>query len=84
MRQLIRSGQFKKDVKQGKDMAKLKTMVSLLIEGQDLPLEYHDHSLKGNWVGYRDAHIEPDRLLVYQIDDECLKLARTGSHSELF
>jgi mRNA interferase YafQ len=55
MRQLIRSSQFNNDVKravkQGKDMEKLKTLLSLLIEGQDLPLEYRDHSLKGNCVG---------------------------------
>ena len=34
----------------------------------------------------RECHIEPDRLLVYQvIDDELiLRLIRTGSHSDLF
>jgi mRNA interferase YafQ len=88
MRRLIRSSQFKRDVKkvvkQGKEMGKLKALISLLIDGQALPAEYLDHSLKGNWKGYRDAHIEPDWLLIYQVDEECLKLARTGSHSELF
>ncbi|MBF0380822.1 MAG: type II toxin-antitoxin system YafQ family toxin [Magnetococcales bacterium] len=88
MRKLIRSSQFKRDIKkaikQGRDMEKLKTLLSLLIDGKTLPPEYLDHSLKGNWKGYRDAHIEPDWLLIYQVDSKCLKLVRTGSHSELF
>jgi mRNA interferase YafQ len=74
MRQPEYSGQFKRDVKlaqkRGKDMEKLKRLLSLLIDGHDLPAFYLDHPLKGNWQGYRDAHIEPDWLLIYKISED--------------
>lgn len=63
MRQPDYSGQFKRDVKQahkrGKDMDKLKVLLGLIIEGAPLPASYLDHPLKGDWRGFRDAHIEP-------------------------
>jgi mRNA interferase YafQ len=40
--------------------------------------------LKGDWSGYRDAHIEPDWLLIYRIAGDELHLVRTGSHADLF
>ena len=44
------------------------------------------HGLSGNFADYRECHITPDWLLVYQIDDSelILYLTRTGSHSDLF
>ncbi len=82
------SGRFKRDVKRaekrGKDMTKLKAVLSLLIEQQALPDAYGDHPLKGDWRGYRDLHIEPDWLLLYRIVGDELHLARTGSHADLF
>ena len=36
------------------------------------------------WRGYREAHIEPDWLLIYRITGNELRLVRTGSHSDLF
>ena len=84
----VRSAQFKRDVKRtqkrGKDMAKLKVLLSLLIEQSTLPGAYMDHPLLGDWKGYRDAHIEPDWLLLYRVEGEELHLARTGSHADLF
>ncbi|MCE5359956.1 MAG: type II toxin-antitoxin system YafQ family toxin [Acidithiobacillus sp.] len=53
----------------------------------DLPLDakYRDHDLSGNWAGYRECHIKPDLLLIYRkCDSDTLRLARLGSHSELF
>lgn len=83
-----RSGQFKRDVKlaqkRGKDMGKLRTLLGLLIEGASLPKEYKDHPLKGDWVGIRDAHMEPDWLLLYRVDGDDLHLVRTGTHADLF
>ncbi|MES2830376.1 MAG: type II toxin-antitoxin system YafQ family toxin [Pseudomonadota bacterium] len=88
MRRANYSGQFKRDVKQsqkrGKDMSKLKTLLSLLISGEALPAIYLDHPLKGNWRGFRDAHIEPDWLLIYKIFDDVVRFERTGRHSDLF
>lgn len=88
MRQPEYSGQFKKDVKlaqkRGKDMEKLKRLLALLIDGLILPAVYLDHPLKGNWQGYRDAHIEPDWLLIYKISGETIRFERTGRHADLF
>jgi mRNA interferase YafQ len=65
-------------------MDKLKTVLSILIDRQPIPPAYGDHSLKGDWKGFRDLHIEPDWLLLYRIVDDELQLARTGSHADLF
>jgi mRNA interferase YafQ len=84
----VQSTQFKKDVKKarkrGKDLEKLKVLLSLLIRQTTLPEAYQDHPLRGNWKGYRDAHIEPDWLLLYRMVGEELQLARTGTHTDLF
>lgn len=88
MRQVHYSGQFKRDVKQaqrrGKDMEKLKALLTLLIAGEVLPESYLDHPLKGRWRGFRDAHIEPDWLLIYKIDCDVVRFERTGRHADLF
>ena len=55
--------QFKKDYKrlkrQNKNLAKLESMIRLLVNGQPLEPKYKDHSLTGNWKGHH-RH-EPDR-----------------------
>jgi mRNA interferase YafQ len=84
------TSQFKKDYKlakrRGKKMELLNKTIELLSNGEDLPENYYDHSLSGNWVGHRECHIQPDWLLVYYFEDDVLVLtvARTGSHSDLF
>jgi mRNA interferase YafQ len=61
------------------------TVVELLLSGQVLPEKNRDHALSGDWVGYRECHIKPDLLLIYRKPDaDTLRLARLGSHSELF
>jgi len=84
----VRFRRFERDVKRarkrGKDMDKLKTVVSLLIEGGPLPAHYKDHPLKGEWRGFRDLHIEPDWLLLYAVEGDELWLARNGTHADLF
>lgn len=90
MYEIVRSTKFKRDVKraqkQQKKMDKLRTVLNLLIEGQDLPSKNKDHFLSGNWSGYRECHIEPDWLLIYKVDEKekLLELVRLGSHSDLF
>jgi mRNA interferase YafQ len=65
---LSQTKQFRKDIKralkQGKDLAKLKAVVDLLLAGQRLPPKCRDHPLGGNWAGHRDCHIEPDWILI--------------------
>ena len=65
-------------------MAKLKQVVAMLCEGTPLPERHRDHPLKGEWRGFRDAHIEPDWLILYRVEGEELQLARTGTHADLF
>lgn len=52
MKKPIYSGLFKRDLKRaekrGKDMAALRTVLRLLIEGEPIPAAYKDHPLKGN------------------------------------
>lgn len=88
MLNVIQGTQFKRDVKlnirRGKDMSKLKKLITILIEGKPIPPEYNDHPLKGNWAHHRDSHIEPDWLLIYKIDNNDLYFVRTGTHADLF
>lgn len=85
-----RTSKFLKDLKnakkRGKDLSKLDRLVSLLVNGEPLDSSYKDHALVGNFIGYRECHIEPDWLLIYKISSEelILVLSRTGSHSDLF
>jgi mRNA interferase YafQ len=58
-------------------------VLQLLINDQLLPERNKDHPLAGEWKGYRDCHIKPDLVLIYQKPDKELKLVRLGSHSEL-
>lgn len=62
----------------------MRAILSLLIEGRPVPGGYNDHPLRGDWKGFRDLHIEPDWLLLYRIEGDELRLARTGTHSDLF
>jgi len=84
----VDTGQFRRDIRlaqrRGKDMSKLRDVLTLLITGEPLALCLKDHHLTGEWRGYRNLHIEPDWLLLYRIDRDDLILARTGSHVDLF
>lgn len=88
MRTLVRSRQFRRDVERakqrGKDLTKLRELLSTLMAGQELAQRYQDHALKGIWKGYRDAHIESDWLLIYRHVGDQLQLVRTGTHAGLF
>ena len=80
---------FKKDLKlmakRGHDEEKLWQVVELLANETPLPPKNRDHALTGSYTGCRECHIEPDWLLVYEIQNEelVLILIRTGSHSDL-
>ncbi len=68
MRESKITGQFKKDYKlakkRHKDMSKIDTVITMLINGEDLPTEYKEHILSGNWDGFYECHIEPDWLMI--------------------
>jgi mRNA interferase YafQ len=79
---------FEKDVrklvKRGKSLSKLEEVIKLLAQEKQLLSKYRDHKLTGNYLGFKECHIEPDWLLIYRILNKTLYLARTGSHSDLF
>jgi mRNA interferase YafQ len=82
-----RSNRFKKDYKkakkQHKDISLLEDVITKLANGEPLSSKYKDHPLMGSLGGFRELHLEPDWLLVYQVTSQELLLARVGSHSEL-
>lgn len=90
MRTFSRTNQFKRDVKladrRGRDLAKLKAVIDLLIDGEPLPPQYKDHPLRGNFAGSRDCHVEPDWVLIYTLNEDKthVRFERTGTHSDLF
>ena len=90
MRTFSRTNQFKRDVKlaskRGRDLARLKTVLDLLIDGVPLPAHYKDHPLRGGFAGSRDCHIESDWVLIYSLTENGghVRLERTGTHSDLF
>ena len=85
-----KTNRMKRDVrrakKRGKDMRKLIAVLALLQSGQSLPDKHHDHALGGNLRDFRECHIEPDWLLMYQLFEDRLILsaAVTGTHADLF
>ncbi|MDR0564206.1 MAG: type II toxin-antitoxin system YafQ family toxin [Azoarcus sp.] len=86
--QPVYSGQFNRDLKlakkRGKEIEKLKFLMNLIIDKKTLPSEYKDHPLSSNWRGFRDAHIEPDWLLIYKIEGNDVRFERTGKHTDIF
>jgi len=81
---------FKKDfkaiVKRGYDIKLLEKIIEKLANREPLPQKNRDHSLSGNYEGFRECHILPDWLLIYKIEEDelILTLTRTGTHSDLF
>jgi mRNA interferase YafQ len=92
MRTIDRSSAFKRDYKRkakGRHRARLdddlKPVLVTLATDQPWEARFRDHDLSGDWAGYRECHIKPDLLPIYRkSDSDALRLARLGSHSELF
>jgi mRNA interferase YafQ len=79
-------------IKRGKDLNKLDYLLEILEANINkgiehyllLPEKYCLHKLIGKYKGYWECHIEPDWLLVYYLDNEVLRLERTGTHNDIF
>lgn len=92
MRQIVFSGQFKKDLKLARKRNlpedELNDVIFKLANDIVLPAGNKDHALSGNYSNYRECHIKPDWLLIYGKMDTAelriLNLVRTGTHSDLF
>lgn len=87
---LTTTSQFRKDYKlakkRGYDMSLLENVLQQLLDCKPLEEKHRDHALTGNYLGFRECHIQPDWLLIYAIDNCTLILtaSRTGTHSDLF
>ena len=87
--EIVYTQKMKRDVrfmvKRGKDITKLTVVLDLLSYQKPMPAKYKDHKLKGDQKDFRECHIEPDWLLIYQIFEKELILSatRTGTHSDL-
>ena len=90
MLKLRTTSKFRKDYKlakkRGLDIDLLEQVIDLLLEEKPLDKKYKDHPLTGNYIGFRECHIQPDWLLIYAVDHGQLVLtaSRTGTHSDLF
>ncbi len=90
MYQIEFTNEMKRNVKlmrkRGKDISKLTDILNKLANAETLPQSNNDHQLTGNLKDFRECHIEPDWLLMYQIHDDILVLTATatGTHSDLF
>jgi mRNA interferase YafQ len=88
VRQPFYTTAFRRDLRRlerrHKDMAGVVQLIELLVTGASLPVSYRDHPLKGEWLGFRDAHIEGDWVLIYRVDGDRIEFNRTGTHADLF
>ncbi len=90
MLDIIIRKQFKKDyaraLKRGCRESHFLAVLSCLQEEKPLPKKHRDHALSGKYAKFRECHITPDWLLIYEINHRklTLVLTRTGTHSDLF
>ena len=81
---------FKKDMKlcqkRGYAMVLLESALAMLMETGTLPTAYRPHKLTGNYINLWEAHIKPDWLIIWFIneDEKIITLVRTGTHADLF
>ncbi len=87
-RRIVPSNRFRKDLKlcrkRGLDLQRLSLVIAAIEAGGAPPPHTRPHVLLGAWAGFSECHVTPDWLLIYQADDEEVRLYRTGSHSDLF
>lgn len=81
-------GSLKKDLKRitkrGWDRSKLDRIVTMLRASEPLPINAYPHKLTGEWLGFWECHIGPNWLLIYDVADKTVLIARTGTHADLF
>ncbi len=78
---------FKKLLKSGRfDDSIFDLIASRLIQGIPLDPKFHDHALTGDYSSYRECHLTPNLLLIYEKDTKLkeIRFIKIGSHSELF
>jgi mRNA interferase YafQ len=88
MKTINRTHQFKKDfklaIKRGLDISLLEEVMERLFLDKPLAGKHRDHALTGDYKSYRECHILPDWLLIYQNTKDLLIVDRLGTHADLF
>jgi len=86
--QLKRHKHFRKDELKVKltdeQYAKRIKYLSCILNNEPLPVEARDHSLIGEYIGFREFHLGGDVLMIYTVKENILYLQRIGTHSQLF
>ncbi|WP_415450803.1 type II toxin-antitoxin system YafQ family toxin [Bifidobacterium sp.] len=87
---IFRTPSFKRDwkrlVARHVDTRKFEYALHALVNQDQAVLQsLRDHTLSGEWKGYRELHVHRDWLLIYRIDAKSLTLilVRSGSHDQL-
>ena len=75
---------FKLVKKQGWNLEKIKDIILQLQTCEILDERLNDHSLKGDFKGFRECHIFGDLVVIYKRDKEILTLYRIVRHQDLF
>jgi mRNA interferase YafQ len=70
--------------RRGLDIDRLSLVIAAIQADGAPPVMTRPHALRGAWIGFSECHIAPDWLLIYQVDEEEVRLYRTGTHSDLF
>ncbi len=84
------SSRFKRDLKVYKYnknvLTELEFILDYLVKGVDLPKQYKNHKLTGEFKGCFECYVKPDILLVYKIEKSelIILLLRISTHSNLF
>ena len=90
MYELRPTTRFRRDIKRckkrGWNLELLNVVFDLLEVTGELPQQYGTHSLRGEYAGCLDAHIEGDWVLIFEVheDAKVIVLRRTGTHQDVF
>ena len=93
MYRIIRTKGFERSYKRLKQsgikepaLRDIENIIDTLALGKSLPAKHQDHKLTGYLIGYRECHVRPNLLLIYQINhgNLMLILVDIGSHPYLF
>ena len=76
--------QYQLQIKRGKKPEKMSEVIKIFINNETFPAKYKDHLMKGNKIGLRNLHVEPDWILLYKIEEHDVIFMETGTHSDLF
>jgi len=91
MYEIYYTNEFKKQLKlmlkRGKSAKVMNCAIEILGETGTLPfVPYRTHKLSGNLANHWEAHLEPDWLLIWKVDNRkvTISLTNTGTHTDLF